>query len=224
MLSRWLPGSRRCHSRSPPVASEYTAGEGRARGRRPAGASEGTCSSLLALLTSGRWPRAWRWPLLSIWPLGPPPLHAHCLLLGASSGSLWLVLTWSGTEASRATPRGLSALMAGPTELRGPSGAVLVGVATKGGGPGPRAGSSAMVSREETDHRVEKGRLSVGERARVSSVPTALTPACAGPTLPTQPSDSIAAGDPRWEVFHGAGSTRRTGSGPRYLALAAVSS
>lgn len=59
-LSRWLLGSSRCHNRSLPVASEYTAGigEGPARGRHVPKCSEGTWPSLLALLTTGRWPRA----------------------------------------------------------------------------------------------------------------------------------------------------------------------
>lgn len=100
-LSLWLPGSSRCHSLSAAVMSEYIAAEAPAGGRRPPGGSEDTCASLLALLTMGRWLRARGWPLLSVWLLGPPPLHAHCLLSKVRSVSLWWlwVLSCRGTEA-----------------------------------------------------------------------------------------------------------------------------
>lgn len=108
-LAPWLPGSSRCHSLSAAVASEYITAKGPTRDRRPPRGSEDTCASLLALLTMGRWLRALGWPLLSIWllgaplhaPLGPPPLHAHCLLSGARSVSPWWlwVLSCRDTEA-----------------------------------------------------------------------------------------------------------------------------
>ena len=156
--SPWLHGSSRCHSRSPPVASEYTAGEGQARGRRPLRGSEGTCPSLLTLRTKGRWPRSRGGALLSVQllgapshaPPGPPPFHACCLLLGAGSVSPWPpALGFRGTGAPRATLWGLLALAPVPVEPQGPPMGGLGGVAHRGGGPGPRAGSSAMVSREE---------------------------------------------------------------------------
>lgn len=66
-LSRWPPGSSRRHSRSPPVASEYTAGQGPAGGRHPPGCSAGTCPSLSALLTT------WLLGVPSHTPPGSPP-------------------------------------------------------------------------------------------------------------------------------------------------------
>lgn len=114
----------------------------------------------------------------SIWPLGaplqapagPPVLHAHCLLPRAGSALAWLpVRSWRGLGAPRAALGGLAEWALGPAEHWGPPGAWLGGVAPGSRGPGPRAGSSAMVSRlhsEETDLCMEKGRGSVGERER----------------------------------------------------------
>lgn len=110
----------------------------------------------------------------------------------------------------------------GPAEHWGPPGECWGWAATGRGAPGPRAGSSAMVSRlhrEETDLCVEKGRVSVGKRGGVCrGVPMALRPR--PPPVrpprhtelpPTLPSGSRAAG-----ARAGQGTGRPD---PRYLAL-----
>lgn len=186
----------------------------------------------------------------SIWPLGaplqapagPPVLHAHCLLPGAGSALAWLpVRSWKGLGASRATLGGLAEWAPGPAEHWGPPGAWLGGVAPGRRGPGPRAGSSAMVSRlhsEETDLCMEKGRGSVGERERpVLGVARGCMPTgCphSGPStciqLPPRPppssppSGSTAAGEGTGFYAHRQGPPKaraagHTGAGPCYLAL-----
>uniref|UniRef100_M3Z8W7 Uncharacterized protein n=1 Tax=Mustela putorius furo TaxID=9669 RepID=M3Z8W7_MUSPF len=161
-LSRWPPGSSRRHSRSPLVASEYTVGQGPARGRRPPRSSEGTCPSLMAFLT------IWLLGVPSHAPPGPPPLYTLRRPSRAGSVSpLLRVLGWKGMEAPRATAAGLATLAPGPEAHRAPPGEGLGGAATRGGGPGPRDGSSAMVSRPHREEPVlgmEKGRVSVGKR------------------------------------------------------------
>lgn len=60
-------------------------------------------------------------------------------------------------------------MVPGPEAHRGPPGEGLGGAATRGGGPGPRAGSSAIVSRPHREEPVlcmEKGRVSVDEMER----------------------------------------------------------
>lgn len=79
------------------------------------------------------------------------------------------VLGWKGTEAPRVTAGGLATLVPGPEAHRDSPGEGLGGAATRGGGPGPRAGSSAIVSRPHREEPVlcmEKGRVSVDEMER----------------------------------------------------------
>lgn len=174
----------------------------------------------------------------SIWPLGaplqapagPPVLHAHCLLPGAGSALAWLpVWSWRGLGASTATLGGLAERVLSPVEHWGPPGAWLGGVAPGSRGPGPRAGSSAMVSRlhsEETDLCMEKGRGSVGERERpVSGVARGFMPTgrphsgpstCIQlpphPTPSSPPSGSTAAGEGTGFYAHRQGASQGQGS------------
>lgn len=198
-LPQWLLGSSGCHSWSPPVASKDTTGRGLARGHRPPRDSEGTCPSLLALLST--WPRARGWPLPSVWlpgtplqaPAGPPPWHTDCLLSGAGSAFPWLLVpSWRGPEAPRAALGGLAEPVPGPAEHWGPPGAWLEETAPGGGGPGPQAGSSAMVSRL---HREEKGWASAGRgRGRCQGRPRGSRPLHVLTAAPTLPPHSAAAG------------------------------
>lgn len=229
-LPQWLPGSSGCHSWSPPVASKDTTGRGLARGHRPPRDSEGTCPSLLALLSTC--PRARGWPLPSIWlpgaplqaPAGPPPWHADCLLSGAGSAFPWLpVPRWRGPEAPRATLGGLAELVPGPAEHWGPPGVWLGETAPGGGGPGPQAGSSAMVSRL---HREEKGWASAGRgRGRCQGCPRGSRPLHVLTAAPTLPPPLRCCWGKRWAWAHrqgppGAGAAQGPrAAGPRYLAL-----
>lgn len=241
-LSRWPPGSSRRHSRSPAVASEYTVGQGPARGRHPPGISGGTFPSPSALLT------VWLPGAPSQAPPGPPPLYTRRWLSGACSVSplLW-VLSWKGVGAPRATTGGLATSAAGPDGHGSPPGEGLGGAATRGGGPGPGAGSSAMVSRprrEEPGLCAEKGRVSVDERRRACRAhPPGTVPA--GPPTARPLGGHAAAPHPALRLcrcwgwwadgpvstgrVHGArptsqagdgtGCTGDRGTGPHYLAL-----